>query len=199
MQTRITILGCSLLIICLIATTVGPLAASPYEVGYYEDFEDDVFAPPLLGHSPIFPSPPTDPLLSVCIYLPPPITPSRSFGFHQGAAAEFPPHCIFSYPFLMGGEPFGDGEVMFEALPFPEFEFGWLEVAYAPGLTMDFTTQLRVTEAGSFSIPLEDDSGFIHIRFQGHGVAIDDLVITAYCGVIPVGDSSWGRIKALYR
>ncbi len=175
--------------LCIVCSVRG--AASPYDIGFIEHFEDAELA---VGWDEelLVDEIPTDPAQSYVMFVSPSWDGSTGLLMVQGQDAEAP-------------------ELEFTMLCWTECTIHWtrMELSTPPDgvfgslrMTFHYGSQIveQVYEApGIYDFATSDVPYLFGVKWSGTDVVIDDLLLAAFCGGVPNEAVTWGAIKSRYR
>ncbi len=178
------------IVFLLISTTS---MATPYQIHYFEDFQDDelayMFTCPFLVDEP-----PVNPGESYALIVPSSF--DGSLGLHLVQGSEGSEPAVFIFSSGCGG---GLAETIIFDVDVPlSGTFGILKLVVNLG-SDEFET-IEYSEPGSYFFEFADDEDMHTIFWIGHDVVIDNLYYSVACGGYTMNEPlTWGGLKAQYR
>ena len=184
------------LVVCVAVLSVSGRASADY--AYTEHFFDDKAMSDSYYHSTWLDTVPMDVPDGSLVYIDSSWVPNRLLRFCRGTSPEGRAHLQYQFP-LEGVMPnqcrVGITMTMVET----EMEVSLLELwgstdidSWSCWMTMFMTMYCEV------SLPVSEGSSYVRLWFKGEDAMLDNFEITLTSDT-PVGDNSWGRIKAMYR
>ena len=167
---------------------------------YNDDFETNQADMDSYLHSPISESVPDIFLYGILVYGISQPSGSRALGFYEGFEVDAFAFLAYRMPIEDNQHPITYAQVQFQIVNAPHQLPGstqiYLQVS-TDGITWPSVIQLTF---GEYVIILPEEGTHTYFKFVGTGFAVDNLhVLLEIDETVPIDESTWGGVKALYK